>query len=416
MSLIEPFENLISLTSQRFYQNLGPIRICGIQHILPSQELLFGSILQSGITDMNPVIIGKVYSTVIDALPSKNYNAYEPQKLVYNRGEFEGKFKQWLRRAFELHKFALLKDYNRPTLVLDDGGFIGEILSKFLLEHNCPVVIIEQTTSGLRYAKNYECPYISVASSVLKREVESALVADSIVRALLARSILPTSYENWAIGGFGAIGAALCRTLQAQKVKKILVYDRDPELKLVASKLGFEVVEDKKNLIEQADILLGCTGEDFSKGISSYTINRGIRELICVSCGSSDYEFRNWIIDNGKAEFFRRFGENRGNCFCDISGNFSTGKYIVLNGGFPINFDRSINSDPREDFLLTRMLMFIGVIQALDVIKNGWVRNNQENLLHRSLELAVHKSWFEAFPNRLDNDIKMRSKQLLEKS
>ena len=243
-------------------------------------------------------------------------------------------------------------------LILDDGGFVSEFLSTYFLERGCPVVVIEQTTSGLRYARTYSCPVISVASSVLKREVESILIADSIVRAVVARSILPGTYENWAIAGFGAVGAALCRALRTIHVKRVLVYDRDPQLRLAAANEGFEVVEDAKSLIEKADVLFGCTGEDFSKTVPRSVVNRRKGDLVCASCGSSDFEFGSWMVDKGKARLHRRNGRSGGNGFADVAGQFATGSFRILTGGFPINLDRRLKSDPVEDFVLTRMLVF----------------------------------------------------------
>src|ERR1017187_10070114 len=93
MSLLAPFKELIGLTAQRYSQDLNPVRICGLQHILPSQEQLFGAIRESGIAYGLPIVIGKLYSTVRNALPPENYLAHEPLEIVYDRGNFEGAFK-----------------------------------------------------------------------------------------------------------------------------------------------------------------------------------------------------------------------------------------------------------------------------------------------------------------------------------
>lgn len=416
MSLLAPFKRLIGLTSQQNSQHLNSARICGLQHILPSQEQLFGAIRESGIADGLPIVIGKLYSTVRNALPPENYLAHEPLEIIYDRGNFEGAFKASLKPFCERQGITVSQKSKQPVVILDDGGFVSGFLSTYFLERGCPVIIIEQTTSGLRYARTYSCPVVSVASSVLKREVESVLIADSIVRAIIARSILPGKHENWAIAGFGAVGAALCRALRAIHVRRVFVYDRDAQLRLAASNEGFEVVEDARTLVEKADILFGCTGEDFSKTVPRADVNRRKTDLVCASCGSSDFEFGSWMVDTGETCLHRRNGRSGGNGFADVSAEFATGSFRILSGGFPINLDRRLKSDPVEDFVLTRMLVFVGILQALDLAKDGRPQTNQIHAIRHDLEIAVHDVWFDAFPHRLSPEVTRRARKILMQS
>ena len=416
MSLLAPFKELIGLTAQRYSQDLNPVRICGLQHILPSQEQLFGAIRESGIAYGLPIVIGKLYSTVRNALPPENYLAHEPLEIVYDRGNFEGAFKASLEPFCERQGITVSQKSQKAVVILDDGGFVSGFLSSYFLKRDCRVIVVEQTTSGLRSARSYACPVVAVASSVLKREVESILIAESIVRAIIARSILPGNYEDWAIAGFGAVGAALCRALRAIRVKRVFVYDRDPKLRSVAANEGFEVVEDANTLVERADILFGCTGEDFSKSVPRSDVSRRKGELVCASCGSSDFEFGSWMVDKGEACLHRRNGRSGGNGFADVAGKFATGSFRILSGGFPINLDRRLKSDPVEDFVLTRMLVFVGILQALDLAKNGQHQANQIHPLRRDLEMAVHNVWFNAFPHRLAPEVTLRAKNLLMQS
>ena len=43
----------------------------------------------------------------------------------------------------------------------------------------------------------------------------------------------------------------------------------------------------------------------------------------------------------------------------------------ILNGGYPINFDREKDSTPDEDIILTRCLMYIGAMQAAALLQEG---------------------------------------------
>ena len=42
-----------------------------------------------------------------------------------------------------------------------------------------------------------------------------------------------------------------------------------------------------------------------------------------------------------------------------------TGPFVVLNGGFPINFDREREWEDESEISLTRALVLLGVVQAL---------------------------------------------------
>ncbi len=41
----------------------------------------------------------------------------------------------------------------------------------------------------------------------------------------------------------------------------------------------------------------------------------------------------------------------------------------VLNGGYPINFDRKGNATPDDDIVLTRCLLYIGLMQAAELLE-----------------------------------------------
>src|SRR5436309_1062444 len=114
MSLLEPFERLIGLTAAQNSRHLNSVRICGLQHILPSQEQLFGAIRESGVADGLPIVIGKLYSTVRNALPPENYLAHEPLEIVYERGNFEGAFKASLKPFCERQGITVSKKSKKP--------------------------------------------------------------------------------------------------------------------------------------------------------------------------------------------------------------------------------------------------------------------------------------------------------------
>jgi threonine dehydrogenase-like Zn-dependent dehydrogenase len=301
-----------------------------------------------------------------------------------------------------------------PVIVLDDGGFVGGFLSSWFIAHDCPVVVVEQTTSGLRHAQKYACPVVSVAGSLVKREVESALIADSIVRAVIARSVLPKPGQIWGIAGYGAVGRALGRVLSPMKLKRVVVFDRDPALRAVAAEDGLEVVPDANVLVETSDVLFGCTGEDLTKSIPRTAVHRSGPDLRCASCGSSDSEFASWISNSDIARLYRRpDGRIGGNGFDTVGGDFAAGRYHVLNGGFPINLNRHWKSDLIEDFVLTRMLVFAGIVQALEVLSDGCAPGGRILPLNDQFEADVQQIWFDAYPRRLGQQAQTRVGALL---
>jgi hypothetical protein len=255
---------------------------------------------------------------------------------------------------------------------------------------------------------------VSVAGSLVKREVESTLIADSIIRAIVSRPILPTPTAVWGVAGYGAVGRALGRVLTSMKLKRVLIFDRDPGLRAAAADDGLEVVPDANALVEQSDLLFGCTGEDLSKGISRSAIHRGNADLLCASCGSSDSEFASWIANSEIARLFRRSdGRIGGNGFNTVTGDFAAGRYQVLNGGFPINLNRHWKSDRVDDFILTRMLVFAGIVQAIEVLTDGWTPGNRILRLQDQFEADVQQIWFDAFPGRLGEGARTRVLDLL---
>jgi len=413
MPLRRCFTQLLNRTLRLYEQRQDAVCVYGLQHILPSQEQLFCAIKESHIARGWPIIMGKHYSTVGCALAPENYLVHDLPDIFYKRGHFEVAFKNLLRPFCERLERTVADGDRKSIIILDDGGYVSGFLIEKFLKHNCHVVIVEQTTSGLKHARNYPCPVVSVASSILKREVESIFIAESVVRALHRRNVKIQRNVNCGIIGFGAVGTALCRILQKDGVKAISVFDRSQVRRTAATKEGFTVLRDAKAFVEQSDLVFGCTGEDVGRMIKPGAVRRSEQELLCVSCGSGDGEFASWISSNEQARLYRRGGRIGGNGFNDIEGKFGSGYFRVLNGGFPINLDRSAKSDPTDDFVLTRMLVFCGILQAIALAGKNWSNKNRIVSLSKDLERAVHNVWFADYPKRLPQEIRSRTATLL---
>lgn len=409
MSLRKCFTELLSRTVPVYERRRDAACIYGLQHILPSQEQLFGAIKESHIARGWPIIMGKHYSTVACALAPENYLVHDLPDIFYKRGHFEVAFKNLLKPFCERLEKTVADGERRSVIILDDGGYVSGFLVEKFLRHNCRVVIVEQTTSGLKRARNYPCPVVSVASSILKREVESIFIAESVLQALQRRAVEIPRNVNCGIIGFGAVGSALCHVLREGGVERICVFDRNHVRRTAAATEGFTVLQDVKAFVEDSDLVFGCTGEDIGRLIDPGIVRRAERELLCVSCGSSDGEFASWISSRGEARLYRRDGRIGGNGFDDIEGQFGCGRFRVLNGGFPMNLDRSAKSDPIDDFVLTRMLVFCGILQAVTMAEKNWSSANSVVSLHKDFERAVHDVWFDSYPKRLSQGINART-------
>jgi S-adenosylhomocysteine hydrolase len=385
--------------------------VCGLQHIVPSQEQLFTALRERKIVTAAPVIFGKLYSTVPIALPPHAYSAHELDELVYPRGSFERSFQNALHDLCDLRRILPQASNGAPVIILDDGGFVSEYLVKHYTEAGSPTVVVEQTTSGLRRASCLPCPVVAVAGSIVKREIESLFVAEGMVRCLAPHGIIPRRGATWGVAGFGAVGRALA-TLVREKGVRVLVHEFDERARTAATTAGFAAMTDGETFACESDVILGCTGADFTAGLRRGAIRRKKPRLICASCGSSDTEFSSWIAHAGQARIDHVDGRVHGNAFDDVDGDFQLGAYRVLAGGFPVNLNRLPDSDPPE-FLLTRMLLFAGVIEALPLFCSAPRHANSIHRLSREAESRVLSAWLETNPYRLSPKIVARARSQL---
>lgn len=108
------------------------------------------------------------------------------------------------------------------------------------------------------------------------------------------------------------------------------------------------------DLLANSDLILGCSGRDVF--IDSDVRFSG-RSKIFASCSSRDVEFRTLlnVLPVGRA-------------YETASGFVNDSHCVVLNGGFPINFDRKQEWERPEEIALTRSLIGEAVVQAADLI------------------------------------------------
>lgn len=243
----------------------------------------------------------------------------------------------------------------KKLLIIDDGGDLWLSIPWNDLE-GVSIAGVEQTQRGITRIKNSNHripPIISVASSGVKKIVESIFIGRSVVNKLKELRVLSKS-KRIGIMGMGSIGQAATQRLNELGYKP-LFYDSDYKKDGGTSQYCSSI----DVLLDQSDIIIGTTGFDSLKGIPFERV-RGRK--ILASASSADVEFASLlkIVESTTSPFGTRYVK--------INNNLS---FDILNGGYPINFDRQSDATPSEDIVLTRCLMYTGAMQSAKLIKNG---------------------------------------------
>ena len=157
--------------------------------------------------------------------------------------------------------------------------------------------------------------------------------------------------------GAGAIGGALIEKLCATG---FMVFYKDPG-DFENSYAAAHYKQTIKEVLQEANVILGCTGINVLDGECSIDDVAG---KWFISCGSMDTEFLfllKYKDKDGKSIAFRQRSHNP---FSNIVIKTKSEPAYVVNGGFPVNFDRKMDSVPLSKIQLTRAMMHTGLLQA----------------------------------------------------
>jgi hypothetical protein len=122
-------------------------------------------------------------------------------------------------------------------------------------------------------------------------------------------------------------------------------------------------------LVEFSDYIFGCTGRESIKTIEPFM--HAEKDKTLISCSSEDKEFLPLL----KA-IQRKNNELVQDPFAQIRFITDKGATIrILKGGFPINFDHSGESVPPRDIQLTRALVLISIVQAIQFFNKKTLLN-----------------------------------------
>ena len=325
-------------------------------HCLPSYvDLLSFMIEKAGFDRSKIIVIPKAYSTIPDSLQELK------RKLGFRvllsdeelrRGHYDEYAAFSLNRASEIADEFGKNDRKPPRIVLlDDGGTLTERWFNHGLACRFETVSVQQTTSGL-----FRPPFhdrrilkVNVAGSAAKRWFESKIIAKGITRKVFAR-ISELQRRKIGVVGYGAIGKALADATSAHGAR-IVVYDKSREV----YSHRYENAASLDQLLSKAEVIFGCVGRDIfqSCGNSPKAIEA---PQIFASCSSRDVEFQSL--------FRYAIPTESRNPFEDVTIRVG-GLHCILNGGFPINFDREHEWEEESEVALTRALVLAGVYQAL---------------------------------------------------
>lgn len=238
-------------------------------------------------------------------------------------------------------------------LILDDGGDLWATIPWQNLR-DVKISGVEQTQRGVarfRQADMHLPPIVSVASSGVKKIVESEFIGASIVEKLFEAKQLQS--RRVGVIGMGNIGQAIFKHLQERNIH-VIVYDSEKPNAVSAAEFRNSI----DTLVQDADLVIGATGVDILRGV---TLDKVCGSKMFASASSVDIEFQTLTrlasSNQGMFDDIRVFPHANLEC-------------TVLNGGFPVNFDRQREWEPKANIAITRCLLYVGMMQAVRLIES----------------------------------------------
>lgn len=374
----QPISNLPLLdwvASHTTTDRLSDYAIIAHTHILPNNVPLFRHL--SHLVDFgNTFILEKPYSTVREAFHELVLGGFEIIPVHMQHGM---PYEFCVQKSLEILWGKIIQAYNKGSfknlIIIDDGGDVWLSIPWQALG-GTQIAGVEQTQRGLTRIEHSSVrlpPIVSVASSGVKKIVESEFIGRSVIKKLNELGII-ASAKQIGIMGMGSIGTTIKESL-AELGRDAIFYDVTNHIKD-----GAESSLD--SLMNKSDLIIGTTGTDSFKGTP---FERVSGHKILVSASSADVEFASLLklASPSDEPFDTRHVTMHSNLTLDI-----------LNGGYPINFDRQGNATPDEDIVLTRCLLYIGAMQAAKIIKDD-VQESGIYALDQEAQTKMLAQWIE---------------------
>lgn len=327
---------------------LAGVSLIGSQHLLPSIMPLFEYLFKLGLNPKRTYLLAKEYSTREEVYLALQKSGV---RIVMAKGRRPGEFETSLYAASrKLWKIALPAIGAEGAILLDHGGFLRSAAPQRI---STPIVAIEHTTKGTFYRPDRYFPCIDMARSELKNTLEPQKIAEGILRGL-KQEFARRHPGIIGVIGLGAIGGAIARLLLESNYS-VLVFDADLS-KLKA--FPCECTYSAKEIFEQADLVIGCTGRDISE-----PINKGGIKDNCslISASSGDTEFAQLLSSHARSlrsdgsDYLLRIRKNT--------------ELRIIQRGFPINLAMKGAELRFEEIALTRALTLGCILQAARLLK-----------------------------------------------
>lgn len=314
------------------------------------------------------VVIPKPYSTVPQAEEELNELAETfGLEIVSSTSSFkpgcyddvqQSVLRDACKKLLELVKKARNEqEQSVRVIVVDDGGLITTTWNAYCRLEKIDTISIQHTTSGVG-RRPHDVPKIDVARSAAKRHFESNIIAESIIRKVESLEIDLLPPKTTGIAGLGAVGGALARSLREKLVRSL----RDKGATLIGLEKAAgrapsidgvdHVYTSRRDFLERSDIIFGCTGTNWTSGISAAHLFSG---KTFISCSSRDVEFK-WLLE-------QHAPDGLVGSYDDITLTLHPSS-TVLNAGFPINFDRTTEHESFQEIALTRSLVLHAIAIA----------------------------------------------------
>ncbi len=333
-------------------------------HLLPNSEPFFRH-LSHLVSAGQIFIMDKPYSTVPSVYKHLITSGYDITNVHLQAGI---PYEYSVQRSTELlwKKVIELQKTKAFTklLIVDDGGDLWTSIPWSSL-HGVIIAGVEQTQRGIARVQHSTGKFpaiVSVASSGIKKQVESQFIGTAVVKKLREMGIVMNKVKI-GILGVGSIGSAIRKTLKYEGINA-LVYDPAYH---DSAKHGNNSIGSIDTLLNTCDLIIGTVGKDAVVGSA---LERVQGEKILASASSADVEFGSLlkIADPSREPLETQH--------VSVHNKLS---FSILNGGYPINFDRIKDSTPDEDIVLTRCMLYIGAMQAALLLES----NTQESGLYR---------------------------------
>lgn len=359
---------LLRFLEERFLDRYGytlsfeDTAIVYVHHALETSVDLLVSLFHLGAQPKNIFVLGKCYSdspSVIKQIRSMGVHHIESSYPDY-LGGFSESFERdvnslWGRVYQEVSDRTDVKSF----IVADHGGYAVSAIPKEITDR-FRVIGVEKTAGGISKIESKSkpsIPVIDMARCVVKKKLESPLIADAIAKKIPGIITGLKKRSKSIVAGYGAIGVSVAGLIMKQG-GNVLICDPNKGGKHLEGSAIHHLGSDLPDRLDGIDFVFGCSGNDVTKNLN---VSEIAQDVTFVSCSSGDVEFLSLLKFIGHRLGF----SGNHDCMGDIVFKTDAGGILtIIRGGFPVNFDHSGESVAKDDIQLTRGLALSAIVQA----------------------------------------------------